>query len=59
MSALDYTTIDHDGMEDETDLAVLLQIDGQTRWIPRSVVRWWTDAEAEVQVWWLENEGLI
>ena len=59
MTDTEHEVIHHDGVLHETDAAVLVEIDGEERWIPKSVTEDWDGTTATVAVWWLEKEGMI
>lgn len=48
----------HDGLLAETEKAILLLIDGDEKWIPRSQVGLVYNKHAEVSEWWVLKEGL-
>lgn len=54
-------SIDIDSIEAETDLAILVSIDDEKVWIPRSVCKVDEDDDniLSVEQWFAEKEGLI
>lgn len=52
---------DYDRVLSESDLAILVEFDRKQIWIPKSLIEdeEWSDCGARVQVWWLEEKGLI
>lgn len=61
MADKEYATIDFDSVLHETTNAVLIEIDGEEKWIPRSVIDDidYDRRSAEVETWFAEKEGLV
>jgi hypothetical protein len=51
--------IDEVVRDESTDLAVLVRIDKDQKWIPRSVIEKMEPKQITVQEWWAVKEGFV
>ena len=59
MSNTDDVTIDFDELKHETDSAVLVEIDGEDIWIPKSQITTMSDFDLDIPEWLAIEKGLI
>jgi hypothetical protein len=61
MKRNEYVEIDIDEIvrDDHRDMAILIRIDKEELWIPRSVIQTFRDQAVTVQEWWAIKEGLV
>jgi len=51
--------IDEVVRDESTDLAVLVRIDKDQKWIPRSIIEKMEPKQITVQEWWAVQEGFV
>jgi hypothetical protein len=51
--------IDEIVRDESTDLAVLVRIDKDQKWIPRSIIEKMEPKQITVQEWWAVQEGFV
>ena len=55
----EYVTLYHDGVQAETDYAVLFAVADADYWISKSLIRSWDVHAADIKLWILEKKGLV
>lgn len=55
----EWVDLPHDGIEHETDEAILFKSDADRFLIPKSLIDDWDAGMVSVPVWFAEKEGLV
>lgn len=55
----DAELVDFDSITHQTDKAALFVIDGEEKWVPKSLIAGVEEDAVWVATWWAEQEGLV